>query len=301
MEQANSNFFPWDDISEENVFPTGVYHFSVDELEDGMSGTGKRMFRARFTCKAPAEQVGMSHFENYVTGTDENPTGINPGTMGARGLKKMLSKAQVPPSNDPVALCVSAKSAEVLMTMNYYVEKEGQYAGTPRNRIADYHRLGERQVGVTQPLPGQGAPGMPGAGPPMGPAPAPMTGAPSPAPPPGQPVVATPAPQTVAPPAQPQPITQPQPVTQPQQVGGPPPQSVTQPVQPAPGPAPVQQPTGGGAPPPGAPPAGQPATPTMRCTVCQKDVYVSKFGPHVEDHGRGIQQTNVGVVGLDQP
>ena len=81
----NANFFPWDEISEDNVFPTGIYRFSIDELEDGMSGTGKRMFRARLTCKEPAEQAGMSHFENYVTGTEENPGGINAGTMGSRG------------------------------------------------------------------------------------------------------------------------------------------------------------------------------------------------------------------------
>lgn len=263
MEQA-ANFFPWDEISEENVFPTGVYHFSVDELEDGMSNTGKRMFRARYTAKAPAEQAGMSHFEYYVTGTEENPNGINPGTMGARGLKKMLAKAQVPPSNDPAALCVSARGAELLITLNFYVEKDGQYAGTPRNRIADYHRLGERNVGVTQPLPGQGvgtsAPTMP-----PGPSTAPPPGPPAATPPP---VSATPP----GPPAAPTPGLPPAPAAAPTAA----PPATAAPVPPAPAQPPVA----------GAPAAGVAPEPTMKCQVpgCGQDVPVSQFGAHMQTH-----------------
>ena len=113
MNQQNANFFPWDDITEDSVFPTGTYHMVIEELEDGVAqSSGNRMFRARFGCKAPQEFVGMSHFENYVVGIEANPHGINAGTMGSRQFKKMLARAQVPPSNDIAALLMSAKGAE---------------------------------------------------------------------------------------------------------------------------------------------------------------------------------------------
>lgn len=204
-QQVNANFFPWDDINENNVFPTGIYRLKIS-LEDGMSNTGKRMFRAQFSCMEPAEFVGMSHFEYYVVGTDENPNGINAGTMGARGLKALFKAAQIPPSNDPAQLVLSAKDTECLVALNEYVEKDGAYAGTPRNRIGGYFRLGERQVGV------QGSGGS--NPPPMAPPPSPVVGAggpavttgappPPPAPPVAQPtqVAKTPPPAPPAPPA----------------------------------------------------------------------------------------------------
>ena len=66
MNQQNTDFLPWDQIPEDNVFPDGFYHVTV-ALEDGQSSTGKRMLRGQFTCKEPAQFASMSHFENYTT------------------------------------------------------------------------------------------------------------------------------------------------------------------------------------------------------------------------------------------
>lgn len=267
MVQQNNNFFPWEDVQEDNVFPTGCFHVVIEDMEDGTAASsGKRMFRVRYGCKAPGEFVGMSHFENYVTGTEENPTGINAGTMGARGLKKMLKAAQVPPSNDIAALCLSAKGAELMLSLNHFVEKDGPYAGTPRNRIADYHRLGEREAKVAS----GGAPGQQRA------ATAPMSAPPIQNAPPimqAAPVQAQQfAPIQSAPPVQ-QPVAPP--VAQPAPQAWPQAQPVQQPVQAAPQMAPA------------APPAGPVNEPMLRCTICQQEVPVSQFGNHIQGHTQG--------------
>lgn len=207
MNQQNTDFFDWDKIQEDNILPTGTYHVSV-MLEDGMSGTGKRMPKARFDVKEPADYMGMALFENYVVGTDENPNNVNAGTIGARGLKKMLKAAQVPQGNSMAQLCASVAGSELLIVVNQYTEKDGAYAGTLRNRVANYHRLGEREVKVAPAIgspPGMGAaPAMPAAPTPPPAAPVvnatPITEVPAaPTPPPVQASPAAPPVQPVVP------------------------------------------------------------------------------------------------------
>lgn len=189
---TDQNFFPWDDIPDDNVLPEGTLHMRIDSLEDGMSGTGKRMFRAQFSVVAPIEFAGQKHFENFVTGSEENPTAILPGTVGSRMLKKCLSAAQVPANNDIVALCNAATGAELLMNMVIFEEPDGQYKGQKRNRVSGWLRLGDREVGLA---PKQGAPGQ-GVAPPTASAPSPPTA-------PVQPQAAPAAPQQPAAPAAP--------------------------------------------------------------------------------------------------
>ena len=260
MVDANVNFFPWEDISEESVFPTGCFHMVIDKLEDGMSGTGKRMPRAQFTCKAPPQCVGLSLFENYVMGTEENPNGINAGTMGTRQFKKVIAKAQVPPSNDMAVLCANAVGAELMMSITQYTEKDGQYAGSLRNRVVDCHKLGEREAAL-----------------------APKVG--------GAPGIAAPT-APVAPPA---PIAAPAPAVAPVAAPAPMPQPVAAPVA---GPAPVAAPVAAPAPvyaPPAAPVAPPtPAAPApggaalLKCEICGADVSVAEFGAHIAAHAAAM-------------
>ena len=209
MNQPNNNFFPWDDIQEDNVFPAGCFQFEIATLEDGYSqASGNRMFKAQFNCKAPAEYAGMSHFENYVTGTEENPAGINAGTMGTRSLKKMLKAAQVPQGNDIEQLILSAKGAVLMISLNQYVEKDGPYAGDKKNRVTGYDAVGTKEVKIA-PVVGAGKPNLPPQAPPAAPV-APVVGvgaAPTqpaaPATPVQNTVVAPPAPGPAAPPVAP--------------------------------------------------------------------------------------------------
>lgn len=276
MQNQNVNFFPWNDIPEEDVLPTGCYRMVVEEMEDGESSSGKRMPRARFGVKAPAEYVGMSHFENYVVGTDENPKGINSGTFGARNLKKFLSKAQIPPSNDIAMLCHNAKGVELMISINCYTEKDGEYAGSMRNRIVAYHRLGEREAAVA---PGGGRPGGVVGGAMQAPAPPAMPAA----------VAAPQMPQPVAAPQVPQ---QPAPVAPPAYTPPQMPTPVAPPVvaPPAAAPAPVAPPVAAPAATP--PPQAAPAGPSMTCTLCQGSGPAAGFGPHVQGHATGHIPTN---------
>jgi len=257
------NFFPWDEIPDSDSLPAGHLHFQVDSLEDSESSGGKRMFRAQFTCVAPPEAANMRYFENYVTGNDEAMGSIVPGQFGTKQLKGMLKAAQVPPSNDPNALCIGALNTQFIARMT--INKDGE------NRISRYFRVGEKPAALDPVKPtvgGAGAVAMPiGVAPPaMGagavtPGPAvlaplalPVTPA---APAPVAAPVAVVAPAPIAPPivAPPAPVVPPSP-------------AVVTPVVPAPS---AVTPT--------AP------TPTMECSICKQQVAVLEFSAHVQAHG----------------
>lgn len=282
MNQQSVDFFEWDENAAVDEWPAGVFRVRVIHAEDGTgSQSGKRMPRVGFQCKEPGEYSALSHFENYTLGTDENPTGIVKGTMGYKNLMKLALAAQVPPTQSMAQLLLSLKDADVLVQMSYKPDADF------KNNITGYYRLGEKPVGIAQgkPMPGQGpragaAPGM-GQMPPM---PGQM-GQPTQAPPPQMPPLQgmSPAPQpgpAPVPPVQASPVQVPPPVA--------PPPPISQPV------------------PQAAPMAATPdAAPQMglatRCTICQQEVYVSKFGAHVQEHARGVEKPTVGVVGVDQP
>lgn len=253
------NFFPWNDIPDSNLFPTGVFRMRIEELEDGVAqSSGNRMFRGRFACIEPVEFAGMAHFENFVVGNEQNPQGINPGTMGARSLKMVLNKAQVPPTNDIAAILASSKGAEFLMAISLNTPTKGERAGIPQNRMVDCYKLGERPVGVTQ----QGAPGAISVSAPPPPMAPPMASQPVHVVPPPQPVYAPPvmqAPPAYMPPPVAPPVYTPPPAYVPPVA---PPQALTH--------APA--------------PAAAPAGPQMLCTICQQYVPVSQFGAHIQAH-----------------
>ena len=197
---TGSDLFPWDEIPDSNTFPTGTYQMEISDLEDGQSKSGKRMFKGKFSCVAPAEYQGMSHFEYFVTGSEEQPGNIVPGSMGSRALKQALAAAQVPKDANIAVVLQNAKSKQLLLVLNEYEEEGGDYAGTKRNKIVGYYKIGDREVGVAPPV--GGAPGRvvasgPSVAPPAAPAaPAPAAAAPAQPAPAPQP---TPAPAPEAP------------------------------------------------------------------------------------------------------
>jgi hypothetical protein len=257
-----------------------------------MSSTGKRMFKGVFTAKLPAECAGMSHFEYFVVGTDENPNGINSDVRGAKALKACLAAAMVPPSNDIAQLVMSANGAELMMQLQQYEEKSGDYKGTMRNKIVKVFRLGEAQAAVAG-APGIGAAGGGNVPKQVPPSPAQMSA------PPIQPQmqqaqsiqqpIQQPVPQPPAAPVQQaqtaQPMQQPQyapPATQPvQTVQQPAPVQQQTPVQ---QPASMQAPQQQQMPVPGQQIPMQSTDPMVRCTICQYDVPSSKFTEHIQWH-----------------
>jgi hypothetical protein len=91
----------------------------------------------------------MVYFENYVVGTEEDPTNVVAGTMGARSMKQILTAAQVPKGNSIAEIMASAVGNQLMLQLSKYKEVGGEYDGTPRNRVIGAFKVGERAAGVT--------------------------------------------------------------------------------------------------------------------------------------------------------
>lgn len=148
MTEQHLAHFPWDDIPDEDVLETGEYLMKGEELTDGASNSGKRMFKARMSVMEPVMYAGMSHFENYVTGNDSQLGGIIPGEFGSRRMKQNFIAAQIPASGDPAVLCAGYVNSVFGVTMVKYTVKEGEYKGSLSNRITAYWKVGEKAPGV---------------------------------------------------------------------------------------------------------------------------------------------------------
>ena len=199
MAQQQVNHFPWDEIPDIDVLEAGDYLVRGNGLEDGLAGTGKRMFSAQIEVQEPDEAKGMFLFENFVTGSEEAPTSILPGTMGTRRLKRMLTAAQIPATNNTDQICSGFEGALFGVRVSKYTEEKGEYAGTERNKINKFMRVGEfqPQIGIVtggpaaaaqrvvapQKPPAAGQPKQAPPPPPQAPAP-PSTNATVPPPPP---------------------------------------------------------------------------------------------------------------------
>jgi len=147
-ENVGNDFFPWEDIADGNVFESGVYLMEISKFDDGYAGTGKRMPKAMFKCLEPASFKNMVYFENYVVGTEEDPTSIVPGTMGARSMKQVFTAAQVPKGNSLVEIMVNAIGNQLLLQLNKYKEVGGEYDGQDKNKVVGMYKIGERPVGL---------------------------------------------------------------------------------------------------------------------------------------------------------
>lgn len=280
MQDVNKDFFDWDGTPDSNVLPTGTFQLHVEELKDVMSkggkdGIPKRMIAAHSVVEEPAQFAGMAYFENLVVGSAEAPEGMIPGSMGTRAFKGLMKATQIPKANSVQQLLVVANQSKpkYILQVTYYEEKEGEYAGTPRNRTVGYFKVGERAPALA-PM----APSAPAA---------PMATAPG--------AAVTPGP-AVNPP---QPFVQPtlpvQPVVPPQPGVGMP--GAALPINPTPVTVAPTAAVPTGAVPPVAPavpemavPPGAAPEPTHRCAICQADVPMTQLQAHVNAH------QNVGQV-----
>lgn len=276
MQQQNQDFMDWEGTPDSNVLPSGTYLLHIDELEDVMSkggkdGIPKRMISGRYSIEEPSQFVGMTYFENLVVGSAEAPTAVVPGSMGTRSFKGLMKACQIPPSNSMQQLLVSANNskAKFIMQVTYYEEKEGEYAGTPRNRTVGYFKVGERAPGLAEAQPQ--APMAPPATAPTAAVPPPVA--------PGTPTPAPAAPAPAAPtmtgndqaPAAPAPPQAPQAAAPPQAPA-------------APGAGAPPAPAAGAPPAPGAAPVAGVGGQMHRCTICNQDVPMTELAQHVANH-----------------
>lgn len=146
-----SDFFPWDDIYEGNVFPSGIFEFEIESLEDGYAGTGKRMPKGRFRCVSPDQLKGMAYFDNFVVGTEETPEDFVAGTFGAKALKAIFKAGQVPQATSFEELSKNAIGNRLLIHINKFINRTGgEYDGREENNVVAYYKVGEREVGLTE-------------------------------------------------------------------------------------------------------------------------------------------------------
>ncbi|MCG7853675.1 MAG: hypothetical protein MIO92_14245, partial [Methanosarcinaceae archaeon] len=131
----NNNFFDWDGIPDDNVLFAGNYKMRVNMVDDVVTSTGKRMFKVRFTVEEPDMFANMSHFENYVVGSEEMPMAVVNGSMGAQQLKRLVKAAQVPRANDIEVLLQQLVGSVCIISISRFVEPAGEYKGQARNRI----------------------------------------------------------------------------------------------------------------------------------------------------------------------
>jgi hypothetical protein len=148
-ENVGNDFFPWEDIADGNVFESGIYLMEISKFDDGYAGTGKRMPKAMFKCLEPAQFKNMAYFENYVVGTEEDPTSIVPGTMGARSMKQVFVAAQVPKGNSMTEIMMNSIGNQLLLQLNKYKEVGGEYDGQDKNKVVGMFKIGERPVGLS--------------------------------------------------------------------------------------------------------------------------------------------------------
>lgn len=221
------------------------------------------MLSTQFEVKFPVEFAGMRHFEYYVLGTDEAMNVIVPNAMGTRSFKKALKQAQVPPSNDINQLTTSAVGSELLISVICFEEKEGPYAGTSKNRITGYYKLGEKEPKIDV-VSGRGQV----VGAPVAPSLPTMSNVPAPAAvannvyPGSHPITTAaiaPSGSIGVPPVQPRPL------------------GVTTPTQP------VQQTPVNTAPPETPQPVAIPQ-PLVKCTICQADIPMNGYSEHMQLH-----------------
>jgi hypothetical protein len=276
MNQQGNDFFPYDDVPDTNVFPGGTFEFEWSNLEDGYSqSSNKRMLKAQFTCVQPANLAGLSFWENYVCGTDQNPAEINAASMGARNLKRAMNAAQVPANNSVAQICnlINQSKPHLMVTLSLYTEKDGQFAGEPRNRAVSYDKLGAKMVQVLTPAGGSGGSGAPvvsGAPVAQGVAPVPQA-------PPQQMTTPAPMPQPTTPPPVQQPMA-PAPQQAPPVQQQAPPTTAQAPAAPAPPTTPAPAAAGSA---PATPGQGAPLIP---CNICGQNISASQYEAHIMEH-----------------
>lgn len=144
------NYFPWEEIPDSNILPTGFYLINVEEVEDTESqNTGNRMFVGSFKVEEPEQFKGMfTKRDYYVVGTDEAQKSVVAGTMGARSFKKLLNGCQVPQSSDIEKLLHGLKGGKCVARIVQFTVDKGEYKGQEDNKFTDFFKVGEREVGL---------------------------------------------------------------------------------------------------------------------------------------------------------
>jgi len=162
-----SRIFPWDDIPDSNIVPDGIYQCQGISIEELRSQTGKLMYKAQMSVQEPVDYKGITFFEYFVIGDDDDLEAVNQDTwkksIGARRIKSLFKAAQLPQVQDFDQIIVSFTGCMFLTMVTVQIQKDGDYKGTPQNRLSAFYKIGERSVGLQEKAKGPAAAAAKGA------------------------------------------------------------------------------------------------------------------------------------------
>lgn len=153
---------PFGSIPKTDILPDGLFHFKVSEMKAGETKTDGRpsrlMYTARLEVLEPTSHKGLSLFERFVVGDDDDPAAELEETwtksFGGRQLAALTDACNVAfaDSVDDDQYCQEIKDGEVLAKVSQQVDdgkKNPKYKGQVRNRINRYFSLGEKNPEIT--------------------------------------------------------------------------------------------------------------------------------------------------------
>lgn len=146
--------------------PALVYHTRVERLEDVLTQeTQKLMFKLTMTIVAPAEYAGLRLYDNFVIGSESDPTAADPETwksVTGKRFHRFVKRSGVPysESESTDAFFSRAVGAELIVATVLKIDNGSnpKYAGKSRTNVANYFAVGEKPVGETGRATGTGTP-----------------------------------------------------------------------------------------------------------------------------------------------
>lgn len=211
-------------VPDSAIVDDGVYLLEVSDVDDGETRNEpkRRMFTAQLEIIEPKEFAGMSLWERFTVGNEEDPNGEDPDQLrrsaGARNLRRFYKTMGLDVDNaDYDQLADGARGQRIVARVEIETDNDpnSAYYNQQQNRIKRWFQPGEKEIALDPAAPAAPARGKPTARPTARPA-ARVTEAPPPARPAPRP--AAPAPRPAAPaarttPAAPKPAARPAPAT----------------------------------------------------------------------------------------
>lgn len=159
---------PWSLIGTERErrpdnLDTGVYHCRVENLSETETTTGKLTFLVRSRVVAPASYKGMSLFDRFYIGTNEDPQAQGDAwkkSWGAEQFKDFVTVCNIEPDSDFEVLGAQLNGKEFLASVEVglddgvrknqdgstYTRQES--VGRRRQDVRERLKFGTREVGV---------------------------------------------------------------------------------------------------------------------------------------------------------
>lgn len=148
---------PLGSIPKSTILPEGIAHFRVKKFEATQTKGSddkpqKLMYKAIYDVVEPDTHSGLSYFDNFVIGSDDDPAAEEFSTwaksFGGRNLRALTDACNVAFGDevDDDMLCKEIEGAEFLGKIVQKVDdgkRNPEYKGNVRNETKGYFPLGK--------------------------------------------------------------------------------------------------------------------------------------------------------------